>query len=334
MKEQNRNINGNSWKDPDFDLQLTVEDSALFETISEYMKGRLDLEEVRNDPSLPEMNIVVRKMISDYRGNMANRTDDEKFIRDNFIGISPEKEMLDEISRIKLEAGKNNIDEISAGWVKEWHEKRQKNTGRGSETDEIRDFITSSLQSEKGEPEIRMKHKDGKGLKRSLLVRYISLSAAAVIGVFILLKTLLPSSDPEKLFNSYYIPFNVLSPVTRSVTTNGPDSYSSAVVQYKSGDYQTAAVGFSDAILKDTSVIAPRFFKGITELAMGNYDQAVNLLGSVAGQSGEYHKEAEWYLGLAYLKTGDKEKAVKCFESLAQSPGFYSERAAKILRRL
>ncbi|MCX6256219.1 MAG: tetratricopeptide repeat protein [Bacteroidia bacterium] len=334
MKEQNRNINGNSWKDPDLDLQLTAEDSALFKTISEYMKGRLDLEEVRNDPSLPEMNIVVRKMISDYRGNIANRTDDEKFIRDNFTGICSEEELLDEISRIKLEAEKNNIDEISAGWVKEWHEKRQKNAGRESETDKIRDFITSSLQSEKSEPEIRMKYKDGKGLKRSLMVRYISLSAAAVIGVLIILRTLLPSSDPEKLYNSYYIPFNVLSPVTRSVTTNEPESYSSAVEKYKSGNYQTAAIGFSDAILKDTSVIAPRFFKGISELAMGNYDQAVNLLGTVAGRSGEYRKEAEWYLGLAYLKTGDKEKAAKCFEKLAQSPGFYSERAAKILRRL
>ena len=325
------NNTGNKFED---DLLINSEDSALFGTISEYMKGRLDLEEVRNDPYLPRMDLVVKEMISDYRGNMAKHTDDERFIRDNFTGMNPRKEILDEIDQIKLEIGHSNINDISAEWVKEWHEKRQKNAGKDPETEEIRDFITSSLEPEKSEPETSLNHKEGKGLTRSLLFRYISLSAAAVIGAFILVRTLLTSSDPEKLYNSYYEPFNVVSPVTRSLTTNEPDSYLPAVERYKLGDYQTAAIGFSDAILKDTSVIAPRFFMGIAQLALKNFDQAINLLSGIAGRSGEYRKEAGWYLGLAYLKTGEKEKAAECFELLAQSPGYYSERAGKILRRL
>ena len=87
-------------------------------------------------------------------------------------------------------------------------------------------------------------------------------------------------------------------------------------------------------MLNDTSVIAPRFLMGITQLAMGKYDQAIHLLGSIAGRSVEYRKEAFWYLGLTYLKTGEKESAANCFEFLSKSPGFYCDRSKKLVRRL
>ncbi len=84
----------------------------------------------------------------------------------------------------------------------------------------------------------------------------------------------------------------------------------------------------------DTSLVTPRFFLGMTHLALGNYNQALNLLESVADKQGEYSKEARWYLGLVYLKEGDKDKASDCFKYLAKSSDYYSERAEKILRRL
>jgi hypothetical protein len=84
----------------------------------------------------------------------------------------------------------------------------------------------------------------------------------------------------------------------------------------------------------DTSLVPPRFFLGMTHLALGNYNQAASLLEGVAGRQGEYSKEARWYLGLIYLKEGDKVKASINFEFLAQSSDYYSERSGKILRRL
>ena len=49
---------------------------------------------------------------------------------------------------IKHEIRNNNINEISAEWVKEWHEKKQRNGGRDPKTEEIKDFITSSINSD------------------------------------------------------------------------------------------------------------------------------------------------------------------------------------------
>ncbi len=258
----------------------------------------------------------------------------KNYIRDIFAGGISDEKLLDEISHIKYEINNSKVNDISAEWVKEWHEKRQKIGAPDLKTEERRHFVKGSLESENKDFKEIVTVREKKGLGRSLLYRYISLSAAAVIGIFILVKTLIPSFDADKLFNSYYEPMNVISPVTRSGNISESDSYIQAIEMYKLGNYQTAAIGFSSAILKDPSDIAPRFLMSLTQLALGNYNQAINLLSDITASSGKYGKEARWYLGLAYLKTGEKDKASGCFKILAQSPGYYSVRSESILRRL
>lgn len=335
LKSNSESVPGNGARNGfDDDLRFNREDSALFEKIGYYMKGRFDLEEVLNDPSLPEVDKVVKEMISDYHPKGTGHTDDVKFIRGIIAGDDLEKKLLDEINNIKIEIRNNNINEISEEWVKEFHEKRRLSNSTDPKKDEIRDFIKKSLRTDINEPEISINQKNGRAFTKSLLVRYISLSAAAVIGIFILLRTLLPYSDPVKLFNSYYEPFSAISYVTRGNTTDDQESFYAGVTSYKIGDYESATKGFSNAILKDSSFIASRFFMGLTQLALKNYNQAINMFNGISGRSGEFSKETEWYLGLAYLRTGEKEKAVKYFELLAQSPGFYMDRSVKILHRL
>jgi hypothetical protein len=87
-------------------------------------------------------------------------------------------------------------------------------------------------------------------------------------------------------------------------------------------------------MLYETTSLPARFFLGITEIELENLDKSIELLGEVAAQRGEYAKEATWYLGLDYIKSGNKIKASECFELLARSPGFYADRSEKILRRL
>jgi tetratricopeptide (TPR) repeat protein len=127
---------------------------------------------------------------------------------------------------------------------------------------------------------------------------------------------------------------SVKLPVTRSLSNDNADNYSSGIERYKLGDYKQASIDFSNAVMDNNSASGPRFFLGITKLATGSYDQAINLLSEVSNHSGDFSIEAEWYLGLAYLKTGEKEKASACFGILSRTPGFYHDRAEKILRHL
>ena len=313
----------------DEDIMSDNNDSALFKNISEFMKAHLDIEDVKSDPSFSRTKEDVKEMIVDYNQNISGNKDNEKFIREIFSGVVTDKNLDDEISHIEKEIGENKLNEITSEWVKEWHEKKQSIGVPDPNTEERRDFITRSIKSEAEPVKILPT-----GERKRSSYDTSSLSAAALIGAFILIRTLLPSGNPDKIFDSYYKPFDAVSPVTRSMNNNETDIYSLAIGSYKTGDYDRAAREFSEIILKDPAVVSPRFFMGLTQLALKNYDQTINLLSGVVNDSGEYAKEARWYLGLTYLKTGNKPKAAECFEYLAKSTGFYRERSEAILRRL
>jgi TolA-binding protein len=320
----------------DFDdhFMTDSDDSALFESIGEYMKGVIDIEEIRNDPALSIARGTVENMISDYNKNIAANKENEKFIRESLSDKKNTDSVSEEIKNIRKEIADNRLNEITSEWVKDWHEKKQRSGTNDTKTEEIRKFITSSINSPEKEP---VKFTDEGSInvfRRSLFARYAIFSAAAMLGAFLLIRTLLPSSDPGKLFDSYYKPFDAISPVTRSNNNIETDSYSSAIESYKAGNYQEAAIQFAGIMQKDPKAGSAQYFLGLSQLANNNFDQTINLLTGVANDSGEYGKEAKWYLGLTYLKTANKQKAAECFEYLARSNGFYRERSEEILRRL
>jgi len=324
----------NSWDDAGFEMLLSPGDSALFGKISDFMKGSSDIEDVKRDPAYSVTNDEINMMISDYQKNTVRNKDNEKFIRDSFAEEAPEEKLRNEVSQIKDEISRSNLNDISSEWVKEWHGKRQRNNNKDAKTEEIRNFITGSLEQEEISAELRSDDSKKSGLSKSLITRYTSLAAAAIIGAVLLIRSLLPSDDPQKIFSKYYEPFYAVSSITRSTGARESESFTKAIGRYKAGDYKTAAAGFSEAMLNETESFTAGFFLGITEIELGNYNKAIDLLGGVVNLKGEYTKEAIWYLGLAYIKSGNKIKASECFELLARSSGFYSDRSEKILRRL
>jgi len=319
------------WKDASF----SEENNALFEKIGNYLKGELEIEEIKNDHGYAAADNAVKQMLFDYRHNMHNK-ENEKFIREALSGRNYEMKMKEEeeVKEIREEINRSNLDRISSEWVREWHIKKQGNVEREARKKEIKEFITSSLKQELNFTSQKNGHRRKIRSGRLFFIRYISLAAAVIAGAVIILKVLLPTDDPGRLFNRYYGPIEAISPVTRGLGNNEADIWASAVRNYNDGNYQTASTGFSDLTEMDPSSAAPRFFMGMTHLGLGEYDKAATLLEAVAGEQGEYSKEARWYLGLAYLKAGNITGAAECFENLVQSPGFYSERSEKILRRL
>jgi TolA-binding protein len=311
-----------------------VNDPELFEIIGEYMKGWLDQEDVKNDPGFSTADRAVDDMIRDYNKHINGNKENEKFIREILASGTETNNLEDELAGIRKEINDNKLDAITSEWVQEWHKKKQRIGTVDPKSEEIRSFITNSINSSAVKEENIEKKGGTKTFGRKLFARYASLLAAALIGTFIVIKTLLPSSDPGKLFNSYYKPFDAVSPVTRSIGNPESEKYSSAIESYKTGNFQQAATGFTDLLEKDQYVVASQFFLGLSQLALNNNDQAINLLTVVANKRGEYGKEARWYLGMAYLKTADKQKAAECFRSLAGMDGYYKVRSEKILRRL
>ena len=338
MKRQKQNsssmrVSGSDpWYDPD--LLLSEEDSELFGKISEYFEGEIDIEDVKCDPAFSASQEFVATIIRDHQNAASGNREIENFIRESLNGTKDDYDIQKEVGEIKDEISRNNLNEISSQWIEEWNEKNGGDVEKDARREEIRKFITGSLKQEEQKPEIRPGDSQKTGLSRFLNLKYISLAAALLAGAVFLIRSLFPSYDAEKIFNKYYEPLSAVSSVTRSPGSSGNENFYSAIESYKNGDYKAAESGFSEESLKEPSSLLPRFFLGITRIALGDYNQAIDQLEVVATRPGEYTKEANWYLGLAYIKTGNKINAIKCFASLSRSPGFYRDRSEKILRRL
>jgi len=320
-------------KEPENYFVIKDEDDLLFDEISEYMKGRFDLEDVLNDPDLTAIQNTTNEWMQNYSKSYTGYDSDRKFVKDALADIYNEKQIEREISLIQSEIEKNNIDQITEGWVKEWEEEKNKSSDSPVERENNKNFVAESLEPDFTKTNQTANPDEANKSGRSYFIRYSALIAAAAIGLFILIRVLLPSSDPDKLFKSYYSPFEIKSNVIRN-TANASNNPGDALLYYKSGDYKSALIGFNEVFNKDTTITVSRFYTGITYLATGNYNQAVKLLAIISETPGEYQKEAQWYLGLAYLKTGEKEKSVKCFSLLVQTSEYYKDRAKTILRHL
>ncbi len=334
MSGNNGNMTDKSGRKSEWDDNLlSAEDNTLFEKIGNYLKGELDIEEVKSDPDFEATERAVKMMLSDYQLSTGN-TGDKNFITEALASNGQEEKIKEEIRKIKNEISHNKLNEISSEWVREWHEKKQTAGKNDTRQEERREFIAASLDKDaevrKSEPETVKKRR----ISRSLILRYVSLAAAVIAGAVIIISTLIPGSDPVKIYRRYYETVQAVSPVTRSMTSIAADTWAAAIMNYNKGEYQAASAGFSYLTSLDPASPVPGFYLGMAHLGMGEYNKAVSLLSKVAEGHGEYAKEARWYLGLAYLMQDNTEAASECFEILAHSPGYYSERSEKILRCL
>lgn len=318
-------------------FQWTGTDNALLDAMGEYIRASRDLSEIQNDPSLMTTREEVKSLIADYNSKVSVSKENETFIKEAFSSLSREDLLSKEISFIKQEINEKNLDLVTADWVREWHEKKQKAGVVDSKTEEIRNFITSSLDEPAAEAQAEavkeLTAATGRKNARIIVLR-TSVAAAAVIALFLVMRSFLLPADAGKLFTSYYAPYAAVSPVTRGASEQLTIDYAAAVNQYKNGDFAGARDSFRSLLQKNPRFATASFFIGLSELGAGNYGESVRILSDKTSLPAEFSKDASWYLGLSYLKLDDRANARKCFETLAGSEGYYHDRALKMLRRL
>ena len=225
--------------------------------------------------------------------------------------------IYNEIEDIEKEIREKDLDASVSAMVDNWNEDRN---NKDPEKEEIRNFVSSSLA---GRPE---KRPTGR-----VFIRYALPAAAVIAGAIFMINILSPKS-PDELFANYYEPFNAVPEVTRG--TEDERAFSNGIESYRNGKYMEASVAFTEILRQDPTSVQAQFFLGITAVASGEFDKAAGVLRQVAVAGGGYSKEAKWYLALALLRTGDTEGVKENLKTLAESPGYYSERAAALLRSL
>jgi hypothetical protein len=100
---------------------------------------------------------------------------------------------------------------------------------------------------------------------------------------------------------------------------------------YRAGDYQQAATGFAAFLTRNPESAAGHFYLGASELMRKNDPSAIAALQSglrLAAAGSAEAEHAAWYLALAYVRTGQIERAAGQLTALCKTGGDWSRMRA------
>ena len=88
----------------EMDLRINKEleqDYVVYSQINEFLRAKSDLDEVRNDPALLEIDSVVKETISEYQRNPDKIKNTQKFIQDSLNERILDLNLKEEVNQIK-----------------------------------------------------------------------------------------------------------------------------------------------------------------------------------------------------------------------------------------
>ena len=168
---------------------------------------------------------------------------------------------------------------------------------------------------------------------KHMAIRYAAVFTGLVmIGCLIILsrKPLTADEVLGKFYTSYEVTVS-----TRSIQAESNPDFKRAIEYFDVHNYSSAAIYFSKVINSDPHNIESTMLYGVSNFEESNYPEAVKSFNTVKENNNSmFVEDAEWYLGLCYLQTGEMEKAVDQFSSIRNSESIYRQKARKILRSI
>jgi tetratricopeptide (TPR) repeat protein len=160
----------------------------------------------------------------------------------------------------------------------------------------------------------------------------VAASFAVLLGFSAVMLFQLNSS--QKLFDKFYQPYELTS-TNRSGNSATDQTLRYALEKYQNKEYNQAVVLFEKVLEKDPNQMATQLYSGISYFEIAEYQKAGKSFSKVIEHNNNlYIEQAKWYLGFCYLKTDEKDKAIKQFTEIAKSDSYYNEKAKSILKKL
>jgi len=138
----------------------------------------------------------------------------------------------------------------------------------------------------------------------------------------------------EEVFDRYYKTYDVTTSLRSSKDAVNPD-YSTALEYFNISDYRNAAVYFNKVLSNDPRYMESVMMVGVSRFEDENYPEAKLSFNKVIEHKDNlFFEDAQWYLALCYLKTGEKEKAINSLTVIKNTDNIYSANARRILRKI
>jgi tetratricopeptide (TPR) repeat protein len=166
------------------------------------------------------------------------------------------------------------------------------------------------------------------------------LAVAAMIAVIAIISVVLFTKQYDSVDSIYSLNYSKPGAgllAMRSGNENTIETtWQSALVNYDQNNFAEAGLKISN-LLSDTAfthISAAHFILGICYLNLNKPDSAAFQFQKVSTES-SFAGDAQWYLGLSYLKAGNTEKAAGIFKSLKSSDSEQLRKASrKVLRMM
>jgi len=175
------------------------------------------------------------------------------------------------------------------------------------------------------------------GTVRRTVIRTARYAAAvAIIAVLstALYMTLRPSQSPDELYSGYYSRYESPGAVRSAVSADNT-LMENAIASYTAREYEKAIIYLEQLINTGQEDMESVFMHGMANMEVKNYPVASGSFTRVIEHNDNlYLEDAAWYLGLCYMMTDNKEKAISQFTTIAHSRSRYSKQAAKLVRKL
>lgn len=150
-----------------------------------------------------------------------------------------------------------------------------------------------------------------------------------LLGGSLIFNSVFNGSTEQKLYNQYF------QPETTLLTVRSADVPLSSVEQgmnyYEVEEYEKAISAFSS----DANNLLGKLYSGYSFMHLGNYEKAeAQFIAILNNHDNLLIDQAEWNLGLCYLKTGKSDKAKQIFEHIANTQTNYKNKALELLNEM
>lgn len=161
-----------------------------------------------------------------------------------------------------------------------------------------------------------------------------SVVASFFLALFLILNLSVWNVSNNKLFDKYFEPYQA-NMTFRSADSELNSSLLTAMQLYENKRYKEALKLFEEILQTDPSRVGLNLYSGISKMEIHEYENAGSSFNKVINDKFNlYIEQAEWYLSLCYMITGQDDKAVKLLEKIVAENSFNTREAKKILRKL
>ena len=141
-----------------------------------------------------------------------------------------------------------------------------------------------------------------------------------------------PAPGPDIAALAAIQPPSFIAPRLRSSTDAARRTFLSAMELYGQGDYAGATGGLEEAVRGNPAFPGARFFLAVCYLQLNRTAEAIDQLREVTRQGeSPYLEDAHFFLGKAFIRTGDVEAARREWNTVVKLDG---DRRAEALRLL